>query len=148
MWRKKYLSKLDQVTKKEFQQIRGKNGKILTPFQLVQECPKFIDAVMNNFGKNLPFYEEFTAGTNYIASSPDNQARVQISVFGRLLPLFGEIDTLRSFWRDVDVNAKQQSLFTHFKKGKERLSTFVLFSLGRFYKVISFQLVLKPNCYL
>ena len=62
-----------------------------------------------------------------MASSSDSRARIQISVLGNYLRSFGDISTLRNFWRDVGVIVNHQSLFTDFDWSKERLSVSNLF---------------------
>ena len=57
-----------------------------------------------------------------MSSSSENRARVQISVLGRFLPSYGDIDVLGSFWRDIGVVVNHQSLFTDFNWTEERLT--------------------------
>ena len=63
-------------------QVRGKDGKVLTPYQLELELPHFIGAELVDIGEKLPFYHEFIAGEQHMASSSDKRARVQISILG------------------------------------------------------------------
>ena len=121
-WRYEYLYKIDPCTKTRIPQVRGRDGKILTPFQLAVELPKFRDAELVDIGEKLPFYNEYMAGADHMSSSSENRARVQISVLGRFLPSYGDIDNLRNFWRDIGVVVNHQSLFTDFNWTKERLT--------------------------
>ena len=107
--------------------VRGRDGKLLTPYELEQELKYFIDEPLVDIGEKLPFYEDYIRGTDYMASSSDNRARIQISVLGNYLRSFGDINTLRSFWRDVGVIVNHQSLFTDIDWSKERLSVSNLF---------------------
>ena len=121
-WRYEYLYSVDPVTRVKVHQVRGKDGKLLTPYQLEFELPLFINAPLVEIGQKLPFYDEYMAGTDYMSSSSSNRARVQLSVLAKILPSSGDIEVLKSFWSDVGVIVNHQSLFTDFNWGKERLS--------------------------
>ena len=102
--------------------VRGRDGKLLSPLELEAELPKFIDVELADIGVKLPFYDEFMAGHDHMASSSENRVRVQISILGHALPTFGNLGTLRELWKDIGVVVNHQSLFTDFNWGKERLS--------------------------
>ena len=121
-WRYEYLYKIDPVTKARIPQVRGWDGKLLTPYQLQMELRHFKDAELVDIGEKLPFYDEFMAGEDHMSSSSENRARIQISVLGRFIPSYGDIDILRGFWRDIGVVVNHQSLFTDFNWTKERLT--------------------------
>ena len=126
-WRYEHLSVEDPVTGTVRHHVRGRDGKLLTPYQLEQELEHFIDEPLVDIGEKLPFYEDYIRGTDYMASSSDSRAKIQISVLGNYLRSFGDISTLRNFWRDVGVIVNHQSLFTDFDWSKERLSVSNLF---------------------
>ena len=121
-WRYEYLSKLDPCTNTRIPQVRGKDGKLLTPYELAIELPRFKDVELVDIGEKLPFYDEYMAGADHMSSSSENRARIQISVLGRFLPNYGDIDILQSFWRDIGVVVNHQALFTDFNWTKERLT--------------------------
>ena len=121
-WRFEHLSKVDPITRRTIHQVRGKDGKLLSLYQLELGYPKFKGAPLVDIGKKLPFYEEYMAGTDYMASSSDNRARIQISVLCRFLIHYCDIYVLKGFWSDVGVIVNHQALFTDFNWGKERLS--------------------------
>ena len=121
-WRLEYLYKIDPITEARVPQVRDRNGKLFTPYQLALELSKFKDVELVDIGEKLPFYDEYRAGVNYMSSSSENRARIQISVLGRFLPQYGDIDVLRNFWRDIGVVVNHQSLFTDFNWTKERLT--------------------------
>ena len=127
-WRYEYLYKIDPCTKARISQVRGRDGKLLTPFQLALELLNFRDAELVDIGEKLPFYDEYMAGADHMSSSSENRARVQISVLGRFLPSYGDIDVLRNFWRDIGVIVNHQPLFTEFNWTKERLTVIPLLS--------------------
>ena len=126
-WRYEHLSVEDPATNTVRHHVRGRDGKLLTPYELEQELKYFIDEPLVDIGEKLPFYEDYIRGTDYMASSSDNRARIQISVLGNCLRSFGDISTLRNFWRDVGVIVNHQSYFTDFDWSKERLSVSNLF---------------------
>ena len=121
-WCYEHLATEDPVTKAVTHHVRGRDGRRLTPYELQLELPKFIDEKLVNIGEKLPFYDEYLQGTDYMASSSENRARIQVSVLGNYLRSHGDISTLRSFWRDVGVVVNHLSLFTEFDWSKERLS--------------------------
>ena len=121
-WRYEYLYKVDPVTKTKIYQVRGRDGKLLSPYQLELELLYFKDAPLVEIGQKLPFYDEFMAGTGYMSSSSENRARVQLSVVAKFLPTHGDLEVLKSFWSDVGVIVNHQSLFMDFNWGKERIS--------------------------
>ena len=96
-WRYEYMGIEDPVTKTIRHQVRGRDDKILSPYELELEYPKFKDAELVDSGEKLPFYEEFIAGNDHMTSSYDNRVRLQISVLGHFLAAFGNIGSLRSF---------------------------------------------------
>ena len=110
-WRYEYLYNVDPETKTRYPQVRWKDGKLLSPYQLALELPRFKDVELVDIVEKLPFYDEFMSGADHMSSSSENRARTQISVLGRFLPRYGDIELLRHFWRDVGVIVNHQSLF-------------------------------------
>ena len=121
-WRYEHLSVEDPVTKTIRHYVRDENGKLLTPYELELEYPKFKDVTLVDIGEKLPFYDEAMAGNTHMTSSSENRVRVQISILGHFLPNFGDIRSLRSLWKDIGVVVNHQALFSDFNWGKERLS--------------------------
>ena len=128
-WRYEHLSTVDPVTKTVQHQVRGNDDKVLTPYQLQLELPLFIDAELVDIGEKLLFYHEFFTGAQYMASSSDNRARVQISILGHYNPTFGDIRALRGLWNDIGVVVNHQALFADFDWGEEQLSVSILLKL-------------------
>ena len=62
------------------------------------------------------------AGTDFMAFSSDNWAKIQTSVLCRFITYYGDLDVLKGFWSDVGVIVNHQSLFTDFDWSKDRLS--------------------------
>ena len=140
-WRYKNLYKVDPVTKRRYPQVRGKDGKLLSPYQLALELPKFKDVELVDIGEKLPFYDEFMSGADHKSSSSGNRARIQFSVLGRFFPRYGNIELLRHFWRDIGVIVNHQALFTDFNWTKEQLSVSVRFDYSKCLNYESFDLV-------
>ena len=61
-WRYEYLYKVDPVNKTKIHQVRGRDGRLLSPYQLELELPYFKDAPLVEIGQKLPFHDEFMAG--------------------------------------------------------------------------------------
>ena len=121
-WRYEHLSVEDPVTKTIRHYVRDENGKLLTPYELELEYPKFKDVTLVDIGEKLPFYDEAMAGNTHMTSSSESRVRVQISILGHFLPNFGDIRSLRSLWKDIGIVVNHQALFSDFNWGKERLS--------------------------
>ena len=121
-WWYEFLYEVDPVTKTKIHQVRGRDGKLLTSCQLELALPHFKDAPLVEIGENPPFYAEFMAGTDYMSSSFDNRARVQLSVLAKLIPTHGDLEVLKGFWSDIGVIVNHQALFTDFNWRKERIS--------------------------
>ena len=84
-WRHEHLATYDPVTKTIRNQVRGRDGKIFSPYSLEVKYPKFKHAEVVDIGEKLPFYEENMAGKNYMKSSSDNRLRVQTSASAAVL---------------------------------------------------------------
>ena len=121
-WRYEHLGIEDPITKTIHHQVRGKDGKVLTPYQLELELPKFMTAPLVDIWEKFPFYDEFMAGAQHMTSSSSNRARVQISVLAHYIPTFGDIRALRVLWKDIGVVVNHQALFADFNWGKERIT--------------------------
>ena len=119
LWRYEHLGIEDPVTKTLRHQIRGKDGKVLTPCQLELELPKFLGAELFDIGEKLPVFAAFMAGSQHMASSSGNGARVQISILGHYLPTFGDIRALRGFWEDIGVVVNHHTLFADLNWGQK-----------------------------
>ena len=91
------------MTKRPRYQVRGRDGKILTNYQLQLELPHFIGCELVDIRDKLPFYEEAMAGSNYMSSSPQNLAKIQINILGHFLPLSGAVQVLRTLWQQIGV---------------------------------------------
>ena len=127
-WRFEYLSVKDSVTGNVKHRVRGKDGKLLTAYQLELELPKFIDApLIVDLGERMPFYEEHMAGQQHCVTTPDNKVRAQICVLGYFLPVFGNISVLRRLWGPLGAAMGQEVAFLGFNWLKERLSVSIRF---------------------
>ena len=58
-WRYEHLSTVDPVTKAVKHHVRSRDGKLLSPYELEMELPKFIEAELVDIGEKLPFYEDY-----------------------------------------------------------------------------------------
>ena len=66
-WRYEHLSTEDPITKQEKHHVRGKDGRLLTPYELQLELPKFLEMELGDSGEKLSFYDEYVQGTDYMA---------------------------------------------------------------------------------
>ena len=121
-WRYEHLTIEDPLTKRPRYQVRGRDGKILTNYQLQLELPHFINCELVDIGDKLPFYEEAMAGSSYMSSSAQSLAKIQISILGHFLPLSGDIQVLRTLWQQIGVVVNHQALFSDTDWSTTRLS--------------------------
>ena len=110
-WRYEHLTIEDPLTKKPRYQVRGRDGKLLSNYQVQHELPKFIDAELVDIGEKLLFYHEAIAGADYSTSSLQNWARLQISALGHVLPITGDVIILRAMWKNIGRVLNHQALF-------------------------------------
>ena len=57
-----------------------------------------------------------------MTSSPQNRVKIQISILGNILPLSGDIQVLRTLWRQIGTVINHQSLFSDIDWSTARLS--------------------------
>ena len=67
-WRYELLSIEDPITKAVKHGVRGRDGMLLTPYELELEIPNFMEGELVDTGEKLPFYEDYMQGTEYMAS--------------------------------------------------------------------------------
>ena len=127
-WRYEYLTIEDPLTKRRRYQVRGQDGKVLSNYQLQLELPHFINCELVDIGEKLPFYDEAMAGVDYMASSPQNRARLQISVLGCFLPLSGDVQVLRGLWQQIGIALNHQAITSDIDWSTTRLSVSSLFT--------------------
>ena len=113
-WRYEYLSVKDSVTGNVKHRVGGKNGKLLTAYQLELELPEFIDAPFVDLGGRMPFYEDHMAGQQHCVTTPDNKVRAQICVLVYFLPVFGNISVQRRLWGPLGAAMGQEVSFLGF----------------------------------
>ena len=130
-WRYEHLTIEDPLTKRPRYQVRGRDGKILTNYQLQLELPQFINCELVDIGDKLPFYEEAMAGSSYMSSSPQNLAKTQISILAYFLALSGDIQVLRTMWQQIGVVVNHQALFSDVDWSTTRLSVSSLVWIDR-----------------
>ena len=121
-WRYEYLTIEDPLTKQLRYQVRGRDGKVLSNYQLQLELPHFIESKLVDIGEKLPFYDDAMAGSDYMASSPQNRARIQISILGHFLLLSGDIQVLRVLRQQIDTVVNHQAIFSDIDWSTARLS--------------------------
>ena len=121
-WRYEHLTIEDPVTKRLRYQVRGRDGKVLSNYQLQLELPHFLESELVDIGTKLPFYDDAMAGRDYMTSSPQNRARIHISVLGHFLPLSGDIQVLRALWQQIGTAVNHQAIFNDIDWGTARLS--------------------------
>ena len=98
-WRYEHLTIEDPLTKRPRYQVRSRDGKVLSNYQLQMELPHFINNELVDIREKLPFFEEAMAGSNYTSLSPQNRAWLQVSILGHFLTLSGDIQVLRALWQ-------------------------------------------------
>ena len=109
-WRFEHLSVTDKVTGITRHQVRGKDGRILTPLELEREKPLFENAPLVDVGERYPFYDEYLANSEGQQTTEDQRASVQITLVGNFVPYDGNISLLQTLWSQVGeyMNHKEQ----------------------------------------
>ena len=60
-WRYEHLGKLDKVSGTIVHAVRGKDGHVLSTFELQKEKPLFESVPLVDIGPRYPFYDEYMA---------------------------------------------------------------------------------------
>ena len=120
-------------------QVRGRDGKVLSNYQLQLELPLFIESELVDIGDKLPFYDEAKAGNDYMASSPQNRARMQVSILGHFLLLSGDIQVLRVLWQQIGTVANHQAIFSDIDWSTTRLSVSSSLTSNRLWVQLSIE---------
>ena len=79
-WRYEHLRRTDQVTGIVTYEVRGKDGQVLTPFELEKEKPLFEDAPLVDIGCKYPFFDEYMAGIGSVTNPAEIGLAMQISL--------------------------------------------------------------------
>ena len=128
-WRYEHLGKLDKITGTTVHAVRGKDGHVLTAFELQKEKPLFETAPLVDIGPRYPFYDEYMASAGGLASPDDVRLGTQISLIGRLVPYSGDITLLQGLWSEVGNFTNHQELFGDLDWSSITLTVRVLFVL-------------------
>ena len=81
----------DKVTGVNKQEVRAKDGHILTPMELEKEKPLFETADLVDFGPKHPFYDEYLERMGGNTTPPDVRLGTQISLIGLFTKHCGNI---------------------------------------------------------
>ena len=120
-WRYEHLRITDPVTGKVEYQVRDKYGRVLEPFELERELPKFINAELVDIGPKFPLYDDYIAGLGRTTAEPETRLNVQLSLMATYLEAHGTLSFLESLWSRVGVFANHQEMFADFDWSKEHI---------------------------
>ena len=125
-WRYEHLKTEDPVTGDIVHQVRGRDTKVLSKFELAKELPKFINAELVVLGERRPFYHEFIG--EHPTSTVADEARVgtQLAVVGHYVCSSGDISLLQRLWSHVGSFSLHQETFQEFAWDSESLSVSIL----------------------
>ena len=118
-WRYEHLRSVDPVTGKIQHRVRGRNGKILSKDELVQELPKFIHTELVDVGEWFPFYEDYLKGSNTALVTPQSRSKTQICLIGDFIQRQGDLTVLRNLWSQVGSSTDYQAAFHDFDWSEE-----------------------------
>ena len=121
-WRYTHLQETDAITGVTTHQVRGKDGYVLTPFELEREKPKFIDVPLVEAGDRFPFFDDCMASIGGISNPDDLRTSTLISLIGTFVPRDGNISLLQKLWTRVGVFTNHQALFSSFDWGSATLT--------------------------
>ena len=95
-WRYVNLQETDSITGIVTQQVRGKDGYVLTPLELEKEKPNFIDIPVVDAGDRYPFYDDYMASIGGLTNPSDLRTSTLISLIGTFVPQDGNLSLLQS----------------------------------------------------
>ena len=89
-WRYEHLKKKDKATDLVTNEVRGKNGQILTPLELEREKLYFESAPLVETGCDYPFFDDYMAGPGTFVNSNEARLCVRISQVGHFTTSCGD----------------------------------------------------------
>ena len=127
-WRFEHLGVTDQITGITQNQVRGRDGYILTPLELEREKPYFENAPLVNVGEKFPFYDDYIANTGSHQTTEDQRASAQIALIGSFIPHDGNILLRQSLWSKVGEYMNHKEQFSPFDWSSATLTVCILIS--------------------
>ena len=125
-WRYEHLRLVDPVTGQVRHEVRGKDGRVLTPVELEREKPLFENAVLVDIGDKHPFYDDYIAGTTATPSSEEIRICTQISLVGHFVPQCGDVLLLQTLWNQIGIAANHKEPFSPLEWGATTLTVSIL----------------------
>ena len=113
---------MNPVTVDEVHQVRGRDTKILSKYQLAKELPLFINAELVELGERRPFYHEFIGEHSSSAVVDELRSSTQLSVVGHFVCSSGDLLLLQRLWSHVGTFSHYQETFQNFVWDPESLS--------------------------
>ena len=127
-WRYEHSGKLEKISGNIIHSVRGRDGHVLTPFELEKEKPLFESAPLVYIGPRFPFYDEYMSSAGGLTSSEDIRSGTQISLIGRFVPYFGNLATLQGLWTEVGNFTNHQELFGDIYWSSTKLTVCIVFA--------------------
>ena len=124
-WRYEHLRSVDPVTIKLQHRVRGRNGKLLSKFELARELPKFIHTEPVDTGERFPFFHDFVEGRTTALVTPESRAKTQLRIVGDFIQRQGDFSILRSLWSSISSLTDHQASLCDFDWGDERMTVIV-----------------------
>ena len=121
-WRFEHLGKVDKISGNVIHSVRGRDGQILTPFELEKERPLFESVPLVDIGPRFPFYDEYMSSAGGLTNFEDIRSGTQRSLVGRFVPYFGDLATLQGLWTEVGNFTNHQELFGNLDWSSTRLT--------------------------
>ena len=106
-WRYEHLRRTDQLTGVVSYKVRGKDGQVLTPFEIEKEKPLFENVPLVDIGCKYPFYDEYVTGIGSVTNTTELRHLV-----GHLVPICGDLKLLETLWKLVGEVSNHQELFS------------------------------------
>ena len=114
-WRLEHSRSVDEVTATVKHHVRGKDGHVLTAFELEKKKPLFEDAPIVDIGESFPFYDEYIASLGGQKTSEDLHASTQIALIGKFVPHDGNVLLLQTLWTRTAEFMNHKEQFSPFK---------------------------------
>ena len=89
--------------------MRDKYGRILDPYQLAQELPKFIDLPLVALGPKFPFYDEVGTEDAEPTVDVEHYARTQLTSIVTFLVRGGDFSSLQPLWTRIGLQGNAKS---------------------------------------
>ena len=126
-WRYEHLKTTNPISGKTVYEVRDKYGRVLDPYQLAQELPKFIDAPLVELGPKFPFYDEVINEDTEPAVDIEHDTHSQLALIATFLVRGGDFSILQHLWTRIGLSGGHQEQIATYDWSRRRIIVSIYF---------------------